>query len=258
MKSWAHTYMAGSLLGTVLIVAALVAFVPLVSLSAPDEWPTPGLGLDTGGGRGDIGVGTAVVAAAKHSEAGGAGSNPVGGTGAVASAPSVAIAVSGQGLHAGSPGGAETDTPKKGTVAVPPASAEVVARNLDSPTSQGAGAAAPPPNPSGTDSAPVSTTTDGEVGDVGKLGEAPSAPPIDAGVGTEGPESLPPERPESVPPPPSGSSTEGGDASDCSEEDNEGEAAQTEYGDTPVGSALNVPPSAGGAEVVDPGLADPN
>lgn len=235
MKSWAHTYMAGSLLGTVLIVAALVAFVPLVSLSAPDEWPTPGLGLDAGRDRGDIGVGTAVVAAAKHSEAAAPNSNTAGEVSAVADSPNVAIAVSGQGLHTRSPGGGGTDAPAKGTVAVPPASAEVVARNPGSPTPEGAGGAGSPPNPNETGNAPVPTVTDGEADDVGGLGETPSTTPIEAGVGVGGPESQPPERPESIPPPPSGSSTEGG-VSDCPGEDNEGEAAQAEYGGGLMGS----------------------
>lgn len=233
MKSWAQTYMAGSLLGTVLIVAALVAFVPLVSLSAPDEWPTPSLGLDTGGGKGDIGVGTAVVAAAKQSKAAEPNSNPASGVSAVAEVPSVAIAVSGQGLDTEIPGGAGTAAPKKGTVAVSPASAEVVARNPASPTSQGAGAAAPLPSPPETDSTPVSTATDGEAGDVRSPGETPSTAPIDAGVGA--PESQPPERPESVPPPPSGSSTEGGEGAGCPPEGDEGEAAQAVEGDSAQG-----------------------
>jgi hypothetical protein len=256
MKSWAHTYMAGSLLGTILIVAALVTFVPLVSLNAPDEWPTPGLGLDAGGG--DVGVGTAVVAAAKHAEASGPNSDPIGGASAVSGAPNVAIRASGRGLHTGRPGDAETDAPAKGTVAVSPASAEVIARNPGSPTSEGAGGAGPPPSPTETGSTPVPTATDGEVDDIGDLGETPSTTPIEAGVGAVGPDSQPPERPDSVPPPPSGSSTEGSDASDCAEEDSEGEAAQAGYSDSQVGSALNVPPGADGAEVVDPGVADPN
>lgn len=238
MKSWAHTYMAGSLLGTVLIVAALVAFVPLVSLNAPDEWPTPGLGLAGGdGGNGDVGVGTAVVAAARQSKAGRLSSNPVDSTVAAANAVGAAP-VSGREPNTGRPEGAEGRSPEKGTVAISPASIEV-ARNPGSPTSEGAGGAVPLPSPPETDSAPVSATTDGEAGEVGKLGEAPSTPPIDAGVGSEGPETLPPERPESVPPPPSGGSTEGDDGTECPEESGEGEAAQVEDGSAPVDPGLN-------------------
>ncbi len=251
MKSWAHTYMAGSLLGTVLIVAALVAFVPLVSLSAPDEWPTPGLGLDTGGGKGAVGVGTAVVVAARHSEATSPGSNSAGGASAVGAAD-VAIAVAGQGLHTGSPGGAGTDAPTKVTAAVSPASAEIVARNPRSPTSEGAADVSPTPTETG--SAPVAAATNGEV-EVGNRGETPSTAPIAAGVGTDGPESQPPERPESIPPPPSGGSTEGGGASGCPEEE-EGEPAQAEDGSGPVDPALNVQPGTGGPEVADRGVAD--
>jgi hypothetical protein len=233
LKSWAHTYMAGSLLGTVLIVAALVAFVPLVSLKAPDEWRTPGLGLVVGGGAtGDVAVGPAVVAAAKHPGAGGLNSNSVSGPGVAAGTAIDSVRVSGREPHTGRPGGAEAGAPAKGIAAISPASIEV-ARNPDSPTSEGAGAAVPLPNPPETDSAPAPTTTDGEVGDVGKLGETPPTPPIDAGTGTEGPESLPPERPESVPPPPSGSSTEGDGVSDCPGEGDEGEAVQAGNGTAP-------------------------
>jgi len=233
MKSWAHTYMAGSLLGTALIVAALVAFVPLVSLSAPDEWPTPGLGLDAGGG---IGVGTAVVAAAGHSEAAGSDSKPAGDTSAVAAAPNVAIALSAQGLHTRRPGGGGTDAPAKRIVAVSPASAEVIARNPGPPNPAGAGGDTPPPNPTETGNAAVPTVT-GEADDVGGLGEMPSTAPIEAGVGAGGPESQPPERPGSTPHPPSGSSTEGGDSSNCPEEASEGEAAQAGNGDSTQGPA---------------------
>ena len=230
MKTWAHTYMAGSLLGTVLIVAALVAFVPLVSLKAPDDWQGPGLGLVGGAGKGDVGVAAAAVAAAKHPEVGGLSSR-------LAGAPSSAAAPTlGPEPHTGQPAGAEADGPTNGTVvAVSPVSVEV-ARNPDSPTSEGAGAAVPTvplPSPPATDGAPASTATEGEVVDVGKLGETPSTAPIDAGVGTEGPESLPPESPESVPPPPSGSSTEGDGDTECPEESGESEAAQTGDGGAP-------------------------
>ena len=225
MKSWANTYTAGSLLGTVLIVAALVAFVPLVSLQAPDEWPTPSLGLEDSGGEGSVGVGTSVVAAAEHPEADRLNSSPVGGLSVPARTATGPVRESVRVPHAGRPGGAEAG-PAAGTVAVSPASVEAVSHNPGSPTSEGAGAAVPLPNPPETDSAPVSTATNGEVGD---LGDTPSTTPIDAGVGAEVPESQPPERPGSVPPPPSGSSTEGGDVCDCPEGGDEGEAARYRF-----------------------------
>jgi hypothetical protein len=238
MKSWAHTYMAGSLLGTVLIVAALVAFVPLVSLKAPDEWPTPGLGLIGSAGKGDVGVGAAVVAAAKHPQAGGLNSNPATGPSAAAVTATGAVRASGQEPRTGRAGGAKTGAPANGTVAVSPASVEV-ARNPGSQTSEGAGAPVPLPNPPETGSAPVPTATDGEVGG-GDLGETPSTTPIGAGVGGEGPESQPPERPESIPPPPpSGGSTDGGNGSDCPAEADEGEAAQVGDGNAPADPGLS-------------------
>lgn len=234
MKSWAHTYMAGSLLGTVLIVAALVAFVPLVSLNAPDDWPTPGLGFVGGAEKGDVGVGSAVVAAAKHPETSGLSSNPVGGSTAAGGTAIAVVPASGRGPHTGRPGGAPAGLPAKGTVAISLAAVEV-ARNPGSQTSEGAGGAVTLPNPPEAGSAPTSTATEGGAGGVRGPGETASTPPIDAGAGGESPEAQPPEeRPESVPPPPTGGSTEGGVGSDCPAEADEGEAAQT--GDS---SALN-------------------
>jgi hypothetical protein len=237
LKSWAHTYMAGSLLGTVLIVAALVAFVPLVSLKAPDDLQAPGLGLVGGADKGDVGVAAAAVVAAKRPAAGGLSSNP-------ASGPSVgappAVPASGPGPRMGQPGGAEADGSANETVAaVSPASIEV-ARTPDSPTSEGAGAAVPLPSPPEAGSAPASTATEGEVVGGGKPGEAPSTPPINAGVGPEDPESPPPEElPESVPPAPSGGSAEGDGSSGCPEESGEGEAAQVEDAGAPADPGLN-------------------
>ncbi len=230
MKSWAHTYMAGSLLGTVLIVAALVAFVPLVSLNAPDEWPTPNLGFAGGGGESDVGVGSAVVAAAKHPKNGGLNSNPAGGSPAAEGTAIAAVPASGREPHTGRPGGAPAGAPAKGTVAISPAAVEV-ARTPGSQTSEGAGGAVTLPSPPEAGSAPTSPATGEGAGGVRGPGETAS-PPIDAGAGGETPEAQPPEeRPESVPPPPTGGSTEGGDGSGCPAEADEGEAAQT--GDVP-------------------------
>jgi hypothetical protein len=225
LKSWAHTYMAGSLLGTFLIVAALIAFVPLVSLKAPDEWPAPGLGLIGVAAKSDVGVGAAVVAAAKHPEASGLSSNPAGGPSAAAVPVIAAVPASGREPSTGRTGGTEGGGSANGTVAISPAAIEV-ARTPDSPTSEGAGATVPLPNSPEAGSVPAPAATNGEAGDVGKVGETSSPPPINAGGGIEAPESLPPERPESVPPPPSGGSTEGDGISDCPEEGSEEDAAQ--------------------------------
>lgn len=48
LKAWTNTYFVGAVWGTSLIVAAIVAFVPLVSLQAPHEWPISGLGVGSG------------------------------------------------------------------------------------------------------------------------------------------------------------------------------------------------------------------
>lgn len=234
MKSWAQTYMAGSLLGTVLIVAALVAFVPLVSLNAPNVWPTPNLGFVGGGEKSEVGVGSAVAVAAKQPETGGLSSNSVAGSTAAAAGTAIA-AVPASGQEPRTPAG----VPAKGTVAISPAAVEV-ASNPGSQTSEGAGGAVTLPNPPEAGGAPTSTATEAGGGDVRNPGETASTPPIDAGAGVEGPESQPPEeRPESVPPPPSGGSTEGGDGTGCPEESGEGEAAPTGDGAAPADPSLS-------------------
>lgn len=252
MKSWAHTYMAGSAIGTILIVAALVAFVPLVSLQAPGLWPTPGLGL--GGGEGsDAGVSGAVAVGRAHAATGGLDSNPGGGPG-VAAGTAVSVApAQGPEVHNGNgqPGVAETvASPEK--VAVPPASAEVVARDPGPPAPESAVVAPSPSPPSPTEvgSGPVVATTGREVAGPG---ETPSPPPVVAGVGGEEAEfPLPPEGNEPQPPedvgstpPPSGGSTEGGNVPGLPGQDDEGEEVQPENGDVPAGSAPDLEPDAG-------------
>jgi hypothetical protein len=259
MRSWAQTYLAGSLLGTALIVAALVAFVALVSLNAPGEWPTPGLGL--GGGR-DAGVSGAVAVGGARSATGGLDSNPSGAP-SVSAGTAVAVApAQGPERHNGKgrPGGSETVASPE-NVAVAPASAEVVAHDPGPRAPEGVGIAPPPPaNPPGTGSAPAPATPGGETGG---LGETLPPAPIVAGVGGEEPESQPPEGAGSQPPedvgstpPPSGGSTEDGDAAGSPVQDEEGDDAQSENSDVPAGSALDLEPGALRAEVVDRGVAD--
>jgi hypothetical protein len=260
MKSWAHTYMAGSLLGTVLIVAALVAFVPLVSLNAPDEWPTPSLGFGDGG---DVGVSSAVAVRRARSAAGEADANPSIGPSVAAGTTVGGTQAHGPELHNGSdrPEDVETVAPPE-TVAVAPASAQVVARNPGPPAPEGVGVApTPTENPTGAGSPPApATTTDGEAGG---LGETLPPGPIVAGVGGEEPESQPPEGTGSEPPenvgsapPPTGSSNEGGNAGGLPGQGGEGEEAQPENSDIRAGSALDLDPGSLWAEVADRSVAD--
>ncbi len=243
MKSWAHTYMAGSLLGTALIVAALVAFVPLVSLTAPGLWPTPGLGLGGGGGS-DAGVSGAVAVGGERST-GGLDSNPSRGPSVAAGAAVRVARAQGPEPHNGNGrrGGGETVASPE-PAAVAPASAEVVARNPGPPAPESpAVTPSPPAGPTESGTPPVPATTGGEVAG---LGETPSTPPVVAGVGGEEAESpLPPEDNESQPPedvgstpPPSGGSTEESNAPGLPGQDDKGEEAQSENGDAPPGSAL--------------------
>ena len=57
MNRWAHSYVLGAASGTAVIVAALVAFMLLVSFQAFQEWPVSGIGL--GSSSGDGGAGSA-------------------------------------------------------------------------------------------------------------------------------------------------------------------------------------------------------
>jgi hypothetical protein len=111
----------------------------------------------------------------------------------------------------------------------------------------------PLPNQPETEGVPVSTTTDGE-GDGGKLGETPPTPPVEAGTGSEDPESLPSERPESVPPPPPGRSTEGDDVPRCPRKGNEGEAAQAGAGNAPAVPDPTAESDFGGSAYILPAL----
>jgi hypothetical protein len=257
MRSWAHTYMAGSLLGTVLIVAALVAFVPLVSLNAPDEWPTPGLG---GAGKGDAGVSSAVAVAGEHSNPGGPDPAPdvasIGAAGAAGGATRAQAPELGGGN--GRSAGEETVGPPE-KAAVAPAPAEVVARSPGSPPE---GVASPPPSVSQPEAggAPAPATAEGEPGG---LGESPSTAPVVAGVGGEEPELQPPEEAEAplpegagTVPPPSGA--EGGGVPGLPGLDDEGGEAPPGDIDAPVGlgAVLELEPGALGPEVVDRSVAD--
>jgi hypothetical protein len=260
MKSWAHTYMAGSLLGTVLIVAALVAFVPLVSLNAPDEWPTPGLELGGGAGKGDAGVSSAVAVVGERSNPGGRDLTPdVASTGTADAAGGVTRAQAPE-LRGGNgrSGGVETVGPPE-KAAVAPAPAEVVVRSPGSPPE---GAVAPPPSVSQPEAggAPAPPTAEGELAG---LDETPSTGPVVAGVGGEEPELQPPEEAESplpegagATPPPSGA--EGGGVPGLPGLDDEGGEAPPEDVDAPVGvgAVLELDPGALGPEVVDRSVAD--
>jgi hypothetical protein len=248
MKSWAHTYLAGSLLGAALIVAALVAFVPLVALKAPDEWPALGLGLGGSGGS-DIGVSAAaIVTTGQPPHTAGLGSSPTGSN--AGSAATVAVHAPSREISSQPAGGADVNAAPE-PVAVSPASAEVVARNPSPPAPEGAAPAPPPPpaNPPETGSAPVVAPTGGEAG---SPGETPPTLPIVAGVGGEEPETLPPEGSDTQPPedvgstpPPLGGSIEAGNAPGLPGTDDEGEEAQSENGEVPADSALDFEPGVG-------------
>jgi len=239
MKSWAHTYLAGSLLGTALIVAALVAFVPLVALNAPDEWPALGLGL-VGGGRGGSEVGVSAAAIVTTAQSQGTGGLEAGsGPSSTGSAATVAINAPSREISGRRPGGAEVNAAPE-PVAVSPASVEVVARDPSPPGPERAGAAPSPlptPNPTETGGAPAPAATGGEPGGVAEM---PAPGPIDAGAGGEEaggeePEPAPPPEGSGSIPPPETTGEEGA-APGSPGEDDEGEALP-EHSETSGGGA---------------------
>ena len=252
MRSWAQTYLAGAVVGTALIVAAFVAFVPLVSLQAPQDWSVPGFGLHSAADEHSADVGGAVAVAANHDGARGTGTTSNGRSVAAALVATGTAAPPASEPRTGGAGDAVDGGSVNQTTAIAPASAEVVARDPGALTPGGGGSA---PSPSATP-----TEAGGSPGPAVKGGEGAgvdgtaTVPPIPAGVVTEEPEALPP--PE-APPPPSEGSAEAGGVAEPPARDEEGEAAQPGDGDVPVGSGLEREPGAGGAEVVDRGVADP-
>jgi hypothetical protein len=127
VKSWANTYLAGAVSGTVLIVAAVVAFVPLVSLQALREWPISGLGIGVGSDMNGADEGEAVIGEDKPPAANlNAGPN-AGPSVAANSATGARIGTTGMSSkrrHSGGTRGGEADGLADGAPAASPASAE--------------------------------------------------------------------------------------------------------------------------------------
>lgn len=261
MKSWAQTYLAGAVFGTALIVAAFVAFVPLVSLQAPQDWSVPGFGLQGSatGGSADVG-GAVAVADGQGSPRPGSTSSDIGSNSATdvaAGSPIPTEAPPDPELSTGGADKAEGGGHLNGTTAIGPASAEVIVRNPGSLTPKGADAPSPPSSvkPTEPSGAPGSAAT-GEEGRGGS--ETTTGSPIPAGVITEEeeePEVLPP--PVEAPVPPDGNSPETGAGAEPTAGGDENGVAQSGDGDVPVDSGLELEPGAGGAEIMDRGLADP-
>jgi hypothetical protein len=114
----AHSYVVAAASGTVVIVAAVVAFaVMLISLQGLKDWPALGLHLG-GGDSGSSTSGTTeqAVSGARAIHAGGVGISPAVATGAPATA---ATAGAGRRRHPG--GGTETGGAGRGAAAVSPA-----------------------------------------------------------------------------------------------------------------------------------------
>jgi len=257
MKSWAQTYLAGAVFGTALIVAAFVAFVPLVSLQAPQDWSVPGFGLQDSVGGSGADVARAVAVAAGHddghrpdSTSSVGGSNT--GTGVAAGSAVRTAAPLDSEPPTGGNGEAASGGHANGTTAIAPASAEVVAHNPGSLTPKGADTASPPSSVKPTEPGAPGSPASGEEGRGGV--ETAAGGPIPAGVVTgEEPETLPP--PEEAPLPPVGESPTGGVTEPPVGED-ENEVAPPGDGNVPVDSGLDLEPGAGGAEIADRSLAD--
>lgn len=263
MKSWAQTYLAGAVFGTALIVAAFVAFVPLVSLQAPQDWSVPGLGLQDSAGGGSVDVGSAVAVAAGIKHAPREANSTAGGDPGVTPAEGGAAIRTGAPLDAEDRGGrngkVETGGSATETAAIAPASAKVVAGNPGSLTPKGADAPSPPSSvkPTEPTEPPGSAATEEE----GRgEGQTTTVSPIPTRVLTpvltpeEEPEVLPP--PEEVPLPPREGSPETGGVTEPPVGDEENEVAQPGDSKIPVNSGLDLEPGAGWAEVADRSLTD--
>lgn len=262
MKSWAQTYLAGAVVGTALIVAAFVAFVPLVSLQAPQDWSVPGLGLQDSAGSGSVNVGSAVaVSAAGTNDAPREVNSTVGGDpgvttpaeGGAAIRTAAPLDVEDRG---GRNGKAETGGSATETAAIAPASAKAVARNPGSLTPKGADAPLPPPSVKPTEPSDQPGPAAAEEEGRGEGGTTTGAP-IPTRVVTpeeEEPEVLPP--PAEVPVPPREGSPETGGVTEPPVGDEESEVAQPGDGDVPVNSGLDLEPGADGAKIADRSLTD--
>ncbi len=260
MKSWAQTYLAGAVFGTALIVAAFVAFVPLVSLQAPQDWTVPGFGLQGSAGGSSASVGSAVAVAdgdggQRHDLTSDSGSNTA--TGVAAGSAIRTAAPLDPELPTGGSGSAEGGRQVNETTAVAPASAKVVSRNPGSLTPKGADAPAPPS--SGKQTEPSGAPGSAASGEEGRDGsETTTGSPIPAGAVTpeegEEPEVLPPS--EEVPLPPRRGLPETGAAPEPPVGDDENEVAQPGDGNVPVNSGLNLEPGADGAEIADRSFTD--
>jgi hypothetical protein len=174
VKPWAHTYIAGAVSGTALIVAAIVAFVPLVSLQALHEWPASGLGPKGGGSR--AGESGGATAGAKHAVPG-LSATPSGDSSVVTRGAAGTTGTAGKGRHAGG-----TGSPAHGAAAISPALASPVVGARASHPPVGSG-----PAPSAAPSAPPAVSTgagghsDSAVkGDKGKGGGDPAGGPSPA------------------------------------------------------------------------------
>jgi large repetitive protein len=196
IKSWAHTYLVGAVTGTMVIVAAVLAFVALVSLPGLHEWPISGLG----GGKSSAGGSVALaperaVAKAKPTHKGGSSV-------AIGGATSTATPTN------GTPGKrAHTHTGPTRDIGVgvgsPTAGETAGSPPLAKPPTPSPGS--PPPSEASVPSAPsVGSTEAGGSGSSGSEGRGEGV-----GVGTGGPTVATPAPPEPAaespkPPPLSG------------------------------------------------------
>jgi hypothetical protein len=152
VKFWANTYLAGAVWGTSLIVAAVVAFVLLVSLQTLHEWPISGLGVGVGNEANNAHHGSAVIGEGKPAPNLNVGPN-AGPSVAANSAADAPIGTAGKRRHSGGTRGGGVGSLADRAPIVSPASAESpVASNPGSHSPAGAGAtpAAPQAGPSET------------------------------------------------------------------------------------------------------------
>jgi hypothetical protein len=267
MKSGARTYFAGAMVSAALIAVACIAFVALVSLRAPEDWPVSDLGLRLGSGD-EVGLSGAVKAGdgravddRRSAPARGASLAATGTTGAAVHAAGSPL---GEQRRSGS-GSVRHGTSVSEAGAIAPASADVVSRAPGAQSAGGADSAPPAPSPGSSEpvSAPTPAEGGGEDKGEGRGGEPPFAiPPVpsspdlpEAGEAPEVGES--PEAGEA--PPPVGNAPLPPGEEEGAESTPPDEVAETPPGDVvaPEDPALELQPGALRAEIAHRGLADP-
>lgn len=196
VKSRTNIYLAGAVSGTVLIIAAVIAFVPLVSLQALREWPISGLDIGVNSHAGDTNQESAVIGGDKaaapslvmdsHTGPSVAANRPI--DAAIGTTEASGKRPQSGGIRAGGAGSLADHSP----VVSPVSAGGPAAHNPGSHPDTGAGATPPTPSTgtseTGGGSSPAVRTESAEQGGSDK---APVSLPTAVTIGSSSPDSSP-------------------------------------------------------------------